>query len=78
LGMNRRYRRYVIKCVTLTHAFSLWPARIPAFEAGDDSWKDRKEMGLTMAYGNVDSVDANARLLDVHPSIVTFIGSRKE
>ena len=33
LGMNRRYRWYVIKCVMLTHAFSLWPARTSASES---------------------------------------------
>lgn len=70
--MNRRYRWYVIKCVTLTHAFSLWPARTSALEVGK-SKEPWDEIGLTVAYGDVDSVDADAWLFDVHPSIVAVV-----
>jgi hypothetical protein len=45
LGMNRRYRRYVIKCVTFTHAFSLRPAWTSACKVGKDSRKPRIESG---------------------------------
>ena len=71
--MNRRYRWYVIKCVTLTHAFSLWPVRTSALAVGNERREAWNGIGLTMAHGNVDSVDADARLFDEHSSTVTVV-----
>jgi len=57
----------------LTHAFSLWPARTSALGVGNESREASDGFGLTMAHGDVDSIDADARLLDVRPSVVTVV-----
>lgn len=73
LGMNRRYRWYVIKCVMLTHAFSLWPVRTSALGVGIESREAPNGIRPTMTHRNVDSVNANARLLDEHSPTVTVV-----